>query len=307
MWRVRYYYLDYNHFVNVIRYRMHKMLKLIDAMGDSRVDNIMYECPKCKTKYDIYKALKRRNKHYKFCCDNEGCCPYMEHSQCEDAPYTLVQVAKTGQDEVQKLREKVRSQLHEDISARGSRAGIYDLLDKIGGTKLPHNFPSESRRFGIGYLPAIDYGKDGGKGKGEEGKKGGTGLFYEAAASGFGQKREAGLLEKISGETDLLEPAMKVAKTGPSFLEGSRVVREEDLMASMGAEGLKNGGLKEEEGEKEQPKQMTEEERQAEFRRQYLQAFALKQKEESMVKVEEEEEKKEEGEEEDFEWEAGDT
>ncbi|KAJ7163373.1 TFIIE alpha subunit-domain-containing protein [Mycena filopes] len=47
----QYYYIDYEHFCNVVKWRIARMRKQIDTRGRNELDNKGYICPQCKTSY----------------------------------------------------------------------------------------------------------------------------------------------------------------------------------------------------------------------------------------------------------------
>ncbi|KAJ7785267.1 TFIIE alpha subunit-domain-containing protein [Mycena maculata] len=47
----QYYYIDYEHFCNVVKWRIARMRKQIDTKGRNELDNKGYICPQCKTSY----------------------------------------------------------------------------------------------------------------------------------------------------------------------------------------------------------------------------------------------------------------
>ncbi|KAJ3122586.1 hypothetical protein HK100_011911 [Physocladia obscura] len=53
-----FYYIDFKSFVNVLKYKMFKIQDLIRKEIDERNNNLAYECPSCKAKFDPYAVLR---------------------------------------------------------------------------------------------------------------------------------------------------------------------------------------------------------------------------------------------------------
>ncbi|KAJ3351242.1 General transcription factor IIE subunit 1 [Entophlyctis luteolus] len=53
-----YYYIDYKSFVNVLKFKMFKIQEVIRKEIDEHNNNLAYECPSCKGKYDPYAVLR---------------------------------------------------------------------------------------------------------------------------------------------------------------------------------------------------------------------------------------------------------
>jgi hypothetical protein len=218
----RYYYLDYNHFTNVVRYRVHLMQKELERLEREANENQSYECPTCGNVLSVLQVQSLRNMRFGFCCPN--CCSNDLHATCEGGvnelrPGTLV----TGYDEVQELKEKLKRQLFERNDGFAPHDGIYNLLSQLQGQALPSNVPSELIALGMG---AAAGGKDG-KGKGRKGAKGeggkeGMSAFEEMAT----MTRDGAIFQDDGEEGESAKPAFREKKMLPDFLRGSRVIKE---------------------------------------------------------------------------------
>lgn len=69
----RYYYIDFNHFTNVVRYRVHLMQKELERLEREANENQMYLCPQCNKRLPMLQVQSLRNKNFGFCCP--ACCP----------------------------------------------------------------------------------------------------------------------------------------------------------------------------------------------------------------------------------------
>ncbi|KAI8622395.1 hypothetical protein BC830DRAFT_674136 [Chytriomyces sp. MP71] len=66
-----YYYIDYKSLINVIKYRFFKMQEVIKKEIEDHNNNLAYECPKCRAKFDPYTVLRMiRPEDGMFACEN---------------------------------------------------------------------------------------------------------------------------------------------------------------------------------------------------------------------------------------------
>lgn len=142
---VKFYYIDYQSFVNLIRYRVYVMLKSIQSQERSEVDDIYFECPTCLTKYSSLQAMKQRSADFRFVCTN--CCPDYDVSKVISQPsFRLREVDNRGKlSDVQKLERKVKEQL----SRSPDHDGILEMLEDLKNVPLSRNKPSTNIRRGI--------------------------------------------------------------------------------------------------------------------------------------------------------------
>jgi transcription initiation factor IIE alpha subunit len=142
---VKFYYIDYQSFVNLIRYRIYVIMKSIQSQERSEVDDIYYECPTCLTKYSSLQAMKQRSADFKFVCTN--CCPDYDVSKTISQPsFRLRDVDNRGKlSDVQKLERKMKEQL----SRSTDHDGILEMLEELKNVPLSRNKPSTNIRRGI--------------------------------------------------------------------------------------------------------------------------------------------------------------
>mmetsp|Transcript_5420 Transcript_5420/g.9471 ORF Transcript_5420/g.9471 Transcript_5420/m.9471 type:complete len:388 (-) Transcript_5420:143-1306(-) len=141
-----FYYVNYRHFVKLVRLRLHFMRKLIDQKeGEQTTSTSMYVCPRCNIEYDLLTAVA--------CQDEESGMFFCE--RCKDDLDELVLLneisSKTDNKkgeisskdaEAKSLREKREEQMREEP---GLRDGIEDIMIRIDNFPLPPptNLPSD--------------------------------------------------------------------------------------------------------------------------------------------------------------------
>jgi hypothetical protein len=156
------YYIDYQLFVNVVRYRIFLMKKQIIQLEKSVTEDINYQCPTCKENFSSLDAQKYSNMEFKFLCTN--CCPHEDYRVAPAEPYyTLVEIRQDGaQLTIKNLAKKLDEQLNTSgsttvfpptSSSSGSGTlsndSIASLLNELKDKPLIRNLPSENKKYGI--------------------------------------------------------------------------------------------------------------------------------------------------------------
>ena len=146
------YYIDYQIFVNVVRYRIDLMATAIRAAESTEFNEVFFQCPTCNNRYTSLEALKLRSADYKFICSS--CCPVNILSRAISEPYyRLVEIDNRNKlNDVQNLGKKMDEQLNET----DEHHGIFDLLRDLKNVTLIHNLPSDNRIRGIVASRVID-------------------------------------------------------------------------------------------------------------------------------------------------------
>ena len=146
------YYIDYQVFVNVIRYRIDLMATAIRAAESTEFNEVFFQCPTCTNRYTSLEALKLRSADYKFICSS--CCPVNILSRAISEPYyRLIEIDNRNKlNDVQNLGKKMDEQLNES----DEHHGIFDLLRDLKNINLIHNLPSDNRIRGIVASRVID-------------------------------------------------------------------------------------------------------------------------------------------------------
>ena len=139
------YYIDYQLFVNVVRYRIHLMEKVIEAEERDEMNEVYFECPTCASRYTSLDAQRLLSADFKFICPN--CCPEPVLSRATSEEFfRLLEIDNRDKvTDVQLLERKFIDQLNESEY----HDGIFDLLHELRDRPLIRNLPSENRSRGI--------------------------------------------------------------------------------------------------------------------------------------------------------------
>ena len=138
--RAQCYYIDYQHFVHLVRYRIHLMQKDISKSEDVELNRHFLLCPTCKTKYSELEYYKVRDKNNVFICPQ--CCPLQNfRTVASEKYYQLVEYDRTEKvNEVQLLAAKFKRQFRRS----DGHDGIYDILAQLKDVPVSRNLPSEN-------------------------------------------------------------------------------------------------------------------------------------------------------------------
>jgi transcription initiation factor TFIIE subunit alpha len=141
----KYYYIDYQLCVHVIRYRLWKMQTRIEEEQKQQNTEVQYQCPSCQTVYSILHVQRLIAGDGKFICSN--CCDNDNFRLLPSQPsYRLVELShREKAPKTKALRTKIQQQLSGEV---GLREGIRELLDELRDIPLPHNLPSDNLRKG---------------------------------------------------------------------------------------------------------------------------------------------------------------
>jgi hypothetical protein len=144
------YFIDYQHFVNVVRYRIHLMRKAITSSEKIVLNDVFYQCPTCKSSYSSLEAQGLINFENKFICAH--CSPHEDfRSAPSDKSYILKEVDKSI-DAFHILLTK----FDDTLNATPEHDSIFDLLAELRDKPLIRNLPSQNRRRGIAASKVVD-------------------------------------------------------------------------------------------------------------------------------------------------------
>ena len=142
---IKCYYIDYQLFTDVVRYRMHLMQKEIISEERMELNGVFYECPTCAEKYSSLEAQRLLSGDHKFICSH--CCPVDNFRTAISEPfYRLKEIDNSGRLSSLQLLEK---KLDEQMNRSKLHEGVFDLLYKLRDVDLPHNKPSDNIRRGV--------------------------------------------------------------------------------------------------------------------------------------------------------------
>lgn len=142
----KYYYVDYQIFVAVIRYRIYIMQKKLTENKSKKVSGIFYECPSCKgKKYNEFDVISLLSADNKFICP--ACCRSDNLRATVSLPeFTLRIIDNRGEvNSVYQLEHKLNEQLE---TFDGLHDGIINILAELKDCELIHNLPSDNRNRG---------------------------------------------------------------------------------------------------------------------------------------------------------------
>ena len=159
----KFWYIDYNHAVNIIRLRIHLLRKKLEEAEMRARSSSMYLCPGYKnktcngryTETEAQQVLDHESGLF-LCLECRNA-----HAANPDPPpkdtYTLQLVDNTkalrlAMDNIRRVDVQFRSKM---IQNQQMRAGIYDLMQKVrikGAGPLTSNLPSENRMLNIGSM-----------------------------------------------------------------------------------------------------------------------------------------------------------
>ena len=121
------YYIDYQMFVDIVRYRIYLMRQKVNSATSQEISEVKYKCPTCKKIVGVTEAMLCRNKDYKFICS--VCCPYDDfRTRAAEFDWTL-------QSEDNSLRisvaDNLKMKVEEAIKANDLHEGILELLNEL--------------------------------------------------------------------------------------------------------------------------------------------------------------------------------
>ena len=104
------YYIDYQLFVNVIRYRVFMMKKAITSSEKSVLNDVFYQCPTCQETVSSLDAQKLRNYEFKFICLN--CCPHEDFRTSRSEPFFVLVEQDKNLNSIQATIKRFEYQLY---------------------------------------------------------------------------------------------------------------------------------------------------------------------------------------------------
>ena len=134
------YYIDYQAFVNVVRYRVHVMDQILKKK-EADLINMMFECPTCNSRFTELESMKLRTKDNKRACPH--CCPSnstFASIVSEDSFRLREADMKDTNQSVRLMQEKFKDQL----SQSSDHEGILNILAELKDVPLLKNLPSDN-------------------------------------------------------------------------------------------------------------------------------------------------------------------
>ena len=142
--KLKYYYIDYQSVVNIIRLRIYEMQKSVESQETKHSNEDSFICPTCQKIYDTHIALRYLSKDYKRICP--ACCPEINYSAVIANPkFQLQKMDKSNSlNEIEKLAIK----MNEQLTSSSDHDGIVELLGQLRDQPLNRNKPSDNVRLG---------------------------------------------------------------------------------------------------------------------------------------------------------------
>lgn len=139
------YYIDYQLFVNVVRFRIYHMKQSLIQKESTQTQQLSLQCPTCFGQWTNLEVLRSVSKDHKFVCSN--CCPSGNISNVISEPYFRLQPldSRGKLKSILTLKNKLSEQMN---NAPGLHEGIYDLLTQLRNVPLPRNRPSTNIKHG---------------------------------------------------------------------------------------------------------------------------------------------------------------
>jgi transcription initiation factor IIE alpha subunit len=139
------YYIDYQQFVDVVRFRVHLMQRELVSEEKTELNEVYYQCPTCKNKYSSLEVQRLLSADYKFICNS--CCPATNFRAAVSEPYyRLIEVDNSGKLSTLQLLER---KLEEQMNKSKLHDGIFDLLGQLRDVPVGRNLPSQNISKGV--------------------------------------------------------------------------------------------------------------------------------------------------------------
>ena len=150
---MEYYYIDYQSFVNLIRYRIHLMLQELKKREKLQLNDMQFQCPSCVRTYTSLEVQKLRTKDNKYACPS--CCQAddFREVECEDHFRLRECDRDRSLNSANNMIEKFQTQMK---GKEGLRHGIFGLLQELKDVLLLRNLPSDNMEHGIGSSTVAD-------------------------------------------------------------------------------------------------------------------------------------------------------
>lgn len=139
------YYIDYQTFVDVVRFRVYLMDKTVNAAQNEEINETKYKCPTCSVEVTSLDAQRCKSKDYKFVC--AACCPYENFREL--FAETFYRLVPLDVDIKVKNAKSLKTRLLQVLQATDEHEGIFDLLRELKDAPLKRNLPSENMSKGF--------------------------------------------------------------------------------------------------------------------------------------------------------------
>jgi transcription initiation factor IIE alpha subunit len=212
------YYIDYQMFVDVVRYRIYLMKQKVDSATTQEISEVKYKCPTCKRVIGMTEAMRCRSKDYKFICSE--CCP---HDDFRQHPAEFDWILQSEDNAVRiSSADNLKTKMIDALKKSDLHEGILDDLGQLKDVPLTRNLPSDNMSMGIRNTKIEDEEMENAVRSNTRraviGKKGRHVLSVEAKANDEGNAFELSLDDDGHGESAI----------------AASTKREEDAVGSLG-------------------------------------------------------------------------
>ena len=139
------YYIDYQMFVDIVRYRVYLMRKKVNSASSQEIAEVKYKCPTCKKIIGMTEAMLCKSKDYKFICT--VCCPHDDFRQ-RPAEFDYTLQSENNTDRISSA-DNLKSKMDDALKASELHEGILDLLSELKDVPLTRNLPSDNMSMGV--------------------------------------------------------------------------------------------------------------------------------------------------------------
>jgi transcription initiation factor IIE alpha subunit len=150
------YYIDYQVFTNIVRYRVHIMKEEL-TRREAEVNSMNFQCLSCNFKCSSLESMKLLTKDMKRACPI--CCPSPNFASIiVPERFRLIEMtAQTTNSNIRSLMEKFNEQLsHSEDGSGVLHTGIFDLLAELKDVPLLRNLPSDNIDRGLWSSKQLD-------------------------------------------------------------------------------------------------------------------------------------------------------
>lgn len=138
-------YIDYQLFVNVVRFRINCMQQEIKVKDSSKTLQLQFQCPTCHSIWSELEVQRSISRDHKFVCSN--CCPSNNIREVtSEKAFALVPIDFQSK---LKLNESLERKMNEQMNESELHDGIYSLLAQLRDIPLPTNRPSSNMKCGF--------------------------------------------------------------------------------------------------------------------------------------------------------------
>jgi len=140
------YYIDYQSFTNLVRYRIYLMQEELKNQEKNQQHDMRFRCPTCSTIYESLRVQKLRTLDNKYACPS--CCNAEDFGSVISEDY--FRLIECDRDSSLISSDSNQGKLMDQLKGKdGYRKGIFELLRALKDVPLLRNLPSENMEHGL--------------------------------------------------------------------------------------------------------------------------------------------------------------